>query len=1717
MDLVPKLNHSIPAVRERAWASLQFKMEHGLLPEDAALTTISNANADPSLAAAAKTVAKLLLPKLSHPHSRVSRSPTRVHLYQNTRPRSTDAAAQPQTHTHTRNRTRTLSPKKLPSLYPPTLLRFPVIQSAFPSYNYIHLSPIDEEAVADFLLFVQQPAVDNEIEPKLFHILVTDFGSEIFLQKPQLFRLILSGLEAESPDRACQSQIYISKLVIEWSKVFRRFVDGPFSLSSQTPISATPNVSITAAGVGGGGGNGPFLYGDINNPASLGDSSLSIPFACHEVFFVLCRLISEGSAPIQCLDTLNSTVPMVMLHLETIKYKAVNLDPIVTIDEFCFDYVAAILPCICYIASSGTVMDEKEAIEKLAWKEKLVELICVLVKAFQTVSLAYFIATKGNYQKTDVQLGELLICHFIAVSVREFSFNELVKRFPQFSTETAFSDAVVFNQSILSMNPDNEKHLYEGRAGLLDLPSLVTELKNRENPNMDLLMTGLERLAIGIYDSSILQRAKDLQVLATLFGCLIERREWFQRGQALLHVLKISRILTSLSLKTVFDELKEDVLIQIIRSEYLFNANEFIRYEFSKLIFLLLFNHCHFIDNGRQRSALGIIENGSIFLFDCVPQKYFVYTANEAVSLKALEGVDAPEEISDSVGLMFQGYHFAKFQTDAHPVKVWMDGLFQQLRESKSHEQFQAALDCLFACIVFDDDYHELAKYPLEGLLNRFVLVHPANYNDEQLLICIIRHLAKAMRKSQTFFASLKEMFFQSLTNLILPILQSTSQLKTTDQNLSALSSEFILLLRTVLKSAAQEDVGRILKTTNCLDVLINYTYYIFSLECKDVMSHSDRISCLECLVVIARYPAFVYIVPGQIGSAFIQLLVSVMGFSQQNYVNSTDGNAFTYQDRSIYRLVARSLRNVSRCFVVLQSSFSNWLWGDHWFFEGDIEWLLVLLNDDERIIQKYGLGILGNLILIKNSYPLLCLKIPQFLDMAFLYALDFERNYTLRKEALLIINNFLITFCHDNKINQVALLPTSDESLAEIDTVADAANNVKEFRVRESMSSENNAINQNEAYSKVTDLLDLFEHCGFFDQLRALITDCDKFTSIYMDALTGLLLNLSILSPSFMYQKLCNTDSWEVLLNFLEATYSDDSESDENSHSSTSSSSSSSPSGLKKFRKTQFKQCYSHFTESVQCNILNIVRLSLAENSMDIAQNLLFGNVGLLDHLKGFVNDAVTRVRAKEDISVNCITVVFHIISDVLHLAVDFAGTFNLCEWLESDETGLKIMEICCVAFAKSGAFRAGGGGHGGGGMGDETEGVIDVEDVASNFKKVACLLLSRMLALHYSEMLNLNIEHNLSAASERTPDHCMGEYLTMLLVEMVSETLGEMDLIFIEAVRVCLQALLSKFDAAKSFALSNGVIELFTNRIDAILRGCKQGKITEKHRVALHFSFCVLRHIFAGSVAAKEIGYTRNVYRLINQTLNLMDLNEPLLLESLLCLQNAVTNCHHPASLLDCLVKTNCSVVGAVGRIMKEQVQSDDVFLSSVNVMKVLVLKTEIRTALIKSSFFGDCLVVVKRLSKDKEATKVANVLLLLRNFTFTLDGQAHAIKTKGLFAFLIDLLAWKSTNIHIACLVVLRNLAIAKENKPFFLADENFLPQLLGLLDGCKTVPVADALTSFIWVLAYDSEKTKAALKAGRLLSILDKLDFGLKNMAGEKTGVSHNINQIRSLFS
>lgn len=42
---------------------------------------------------------------------------------------------------------------------------------------------------------------------------------------------------------------------------------------------------------------------------------------------------------------------------------------------------------------------------------------------------------------------------------------------------------------------------------------------------------------------------------------------------------------------------------------------------------------------------------------------------------------------------------------------------------------------------------------------------------------------------------------------------------------------------------------------------------------------------------------------------------------------------------------------------VVVHRTYKPWVWGPHWLYKNDMDWLIQFLNDDEKALQKIGLG----------------------------------------------------------------------------------------------------------------------------------------------------------------------------------------------------------------------------------------------------------------------------------------------------------------------------------------------------------------------------------------------------------------------------------------------------------------------------------------------------------------------------------------------------------------------------------------------------------------------------------------------------------------------------------------------------------------------------------------------------------------------------------------
>lgn len=220
--------------------------------------------------------------------------------------------------------------------------------------------------------------------------------------------------------------------------------------------------------------------------------------------------------------------------------------------------------------------------------------------------------------------------------------------------------------------------------------------------------------------------------------------------------------------------------------------------------------------------------------------------------------------------------------------------------------------------------------------------VPPLNDEDRLLLLGLLKFIRDAFHSKEHYFA-LQELVLESLDSVFLLVLEEVASMDSCATNSThlELSTEIMSFFRWIF---ARMDIGlleRFGASSKCIDVLVLYTHYKFASETEVAKNHRKRIDCLMALLPFTCLPKLIQVANVESILGIITVLVQVIGYSQQNY-NSTSGDGFTYKDRNVYKLAVICLRNLSRSSIVDSSNFIQW--GEHWLFEGELQWVLVLL-----------------------------------------------------------------------------------------------------------------------------------------------------------------------------------------------------------------------------------------------------------------------------------------------------------------------------------------------------------------------------------------------------------------------------------------------------------------------------------------------------------------------------------------------------------------------------------------------------------------------------------------------------------------------------------------------------------------------------------------------------------------------------------------------------
>ena len=375
--------------------------------------------------------------------------------------------------------------------------------------------------------------------------------------------------------------------------------------------------------------------------------------------------------------------------------------------------------------------------------------------------------------------------------------------------------------------------------------------------------------------------------------------------------------------------------------------------------------------------------------------------------------------------------------------------------------------------------------------LFRFLVVPPASLNDAELFQSTLEFLSTVLRVRNDLSDDVWRLLSEAMQSNLLKLLEKDHGKEHGNDwfNELNLSVSIMTLVRRVLDLATNDQLERLLKSTDVLENLKTFALRCFSEKQTSLRDRQNRVESIYCLLRISRLPQL-RAVPAQAISGLIALLTQTLGCLHQNFSSS---DTFSHQDRLIFRLIAMTLRCCSRAIVEPSENKkqSDVAWGPHWLFDGGLDWLVALLADDEIKIQACGIGIISNLILIRESYKSIMVKIPNFLDMAFAYAMDNDRNDAVRKEAILVINNFFYRFCQDC---ETPAHPTNEEL-------------IQVFKV--------------------------FENCLFFERLTEMLNDRLFFLS-HPTALIDLLLNIGVVAAKYLREQFVQNDLWHPLLHLL-------------------------------------------------------------------------------------------------------------------------------------------------------------------------------------------------------------------------------------------------------------------------------------------------------------------------------------------------------------------------------------------------------------------------------------------------------------------------------------------------------------------------------------------------------------------------------------------------------
>ncbi|KAI8818560.1 uncharacterized protein EV422DRAFT_537484 [Fimicolochytrium jonesii] len=386
-------------------------------------------------------------------------------------------------------------------------------------------------------------------------------------------------------------------------------------------------------------------------------------------------------------------------------------------------------------------------------------------------------------------------------------------------------------------------------------------------------------------------------------------------------------------------------------------------------------------------------------------------------------------------------------------------------------------------------------------------------------------------------------------------------------------------------------------------------------------------------------------------------------------------------------------------------------------------------------------------------------------------------------------------------------------------------------------------------------------------------------------------------------------------------------------------------------------------------------------------------------------------------------------------------------------------------------------------------------VPDATSPLVRATCQLLSRILALHCSMVVDLSMTQILTTPCETGRDSLpIGSALCNDLIPLLLKAHDAEDAPLLESVRISLQCLLGCFDFVKHHAIAARILKKLAAKAQQLLH---ESSTFEQHQ-GLFAIISVFRHALAGSPEVKAAAVTLSLHSTLYRIMLRNDTDEMVMLECLTCLRNMSANSGELTKVL--LEPAGEGARGMIGvnvilNVLRENMDAEVVF-GAVEVLKIAVMQSEPRRVLWKMNIIAALSSIMDGFAKAKAYPKLAALLGFFRAYTYHRDGQVNFMRIDGAFDILLECLAVRNMQVRCASLHVLSLLAISKDNKATFLSNDAFFTALLDLLP-LRNLDILTPLTGLIRNLLFDCQKSKIPLRRQDIKEQLDHLTDWARN--------------------